>query len=439
MKKVKPGGTAAAANPVAKKQVVWGDRFVIAQKRAQKEEKPMLLYFCSSDRDDFTKKLEEDVLTTPVWAEWASEKLVLVKVDFVLDVKKQPAEVRNQNAELKTRFNVAKVPTFIFLDPWGELLGRCGYSAASLRDDEAEGQPKQWLEYCKTVLASRPDKEKLQEQPDLTTAVAAARKTAVPLCIVVHQLAANKTAAALKQTLFENQLFVRWINRNMGLVQVAWPEEPDKSPAAQVVREFAAKWKFGASALQLVIWDPGGTGQVKGLIRGFDPVDCGPLVKRLEPMLPAIDYGGGWVENWKVARAISAQQQKDLLVSFVSTDASEVSRKMEAEIYAHADFKDYSKKNLVLLRADYPADPALLEKQGKDIKEQNEMLADMFGVKGYPTVVVLNPKGQKILDGKYMKGGAPVFVAEMKKAIQKDKDRRTLLSQELTKEMEKAK
>lgn len=433
----KPGVNTPPA-PQPKKVANWMEDFLRAQKKAQKDEKPMLLYFCSTDRDDFTKELEEEVMNTPFWVDWANENFILVRIDFILDNKKQAANIRAQAQDMKSRFNVAKVPTFIFLDPWGELLARCGYNTASLRDDEPEGQPKAWLKYCQEVLASRPTKEKLVEQPDLEAAVTSAKKTAIPVCILVHSLTGNQVAAKMKDELLQNQLFVRWINRNMGFVQVPWPEDFDTSPKAKYVRDFAAKWKFGKSPLQLVIWDPGGLGTNKAIIPvSFDPVDCGPLVKRLEPMLPAIDYGGGWLDSWKVAQALSVQQQKDLLISFVCTDGSEYSKKMEDEIYSQPEFKKYARDNLILLRIDFPASPELQAKQSKELKEQNNMLADMFGVRGYPTVVVRNPKGQKILDGKYMKGGAPVFVNELKTAVQKDKDRRTLLSQELSKEMEK--
>lgn len=429
------GKSDTAAGAARQKSADWMDNFLTAQKKAQKEEKPMLLYFCSTDRDDFTKKLEEEVINTPFWVDWANQNLILVRVDFVLDTKRQPANIRAQAGDLKSRFNIAKVPTFIFLDPWGELLGRCGYDTAALRDDEPKGQPKKWLEYCQTVLASRPTKEKLVEQPDLESAVTSAKKTAIPVCILIHQTANNQVAARQKETLITNQLFVRWINRNMGFVQAAWPENVDQSPKAKYLRDFAAKWKFGPSPLQLIIWDPGGLGQNKAMIPvSFDPTDCGPLIKRLEPLLPAIDYGGGWLDNWKVAQALAVQQQKDLLISFVSSDGSEFSKKMEDEIYSQPEFKNYAKNNLILLKIDFPFSPDLQAKQSKDLKEQNNMLADMFGVRGYPTVVVRNPKGQKILDGKYMKGGAPVFVQELKLAVQKDKDRRTLLSQELSKD-----
>ena len=43
---------------------------------------------------------------------------------------------------------------------------------------------------------------------------------------------------------------------------------------------------------------------------------------------------------------------------------------------------------------------------------------------------VLNSLGQKIIQAKYMKGGAQTFLAELDKARKKDKDRRTLISEE---------
>ena len=428
---------APATRPVVKKPLVWMDHFFQAQKKAQKEEKPMLLYFCASDWDDWTMKLEEEVMQTPLWTDWAAENFILVKFDFPKDTKKQRAEAKNQAEMMKTRFNIARVPTFIFLDPWGEPLARVGYNTARLRDEEAAGQPKAWLDFCKHVLETRPVKEKLVGHPNLWTGVAAVKKSAVPLCILVYTADANSIAQQQREALLSNQLFLRFINRNMEFVQVQWPTDSDQSPAAKYVRDFAAKWKFGPSAIQLVVWSPGGTGELKGIIGAIDPVDAGPLVKRLETMLPTIDYGGGWIEDWKTARALSNQQQKDLIISFVSSDGAEYSKRMQTEIYDQPEFIEYARKNCILLKVDFPADPANQAKQSKELKEQNNMLADMFGIRGYPSVVVLNPKGQKILDGVYKKGGAPVWVATLKKAVATDKDRRTLLSEEIAKDLEK--
>lgn len=433
-----PATASPTTKPVAKKQVAWMDDFMRAQRLAQKQEKPMLLYFCGSDWDDFTMQLDEEVMNTALWSDWAQQNLILIKVDYPKNTKKQRPDAKNQADMLKTRFNIAKVPTLIFLDPWGDLLARVGYSKAALRPDEAKEQPKAWLKYCQDVIASRPIKEHLTGASDLAAAVKASRKSAIPLCILVTQTANNQIAQQWRETLLQNQLFLRFINRNMAFYVCEWPQDTDASPNAVYIREFAAKWKFGPSPFQLVIWSPAGLGELKTIIGGFDPVDCGPIVKRLEPLLPTIDYNGGWIEDYKAARAVSAQQQRDLLISFVCTDGSEYTKRMYAEIYDQPEFKDYAKKNLVLLKVDFPSDPANLAKQSKELQEQNRLLAEMYGVRGYPTVVVLNPKGQKILDGKYMKGGAPVFISEMKKQIMKDKDRRTLISEEAAKDVEKS-
>jgi thioredoxin-related protein len=431
----KPG----ANKPGAKKPVVWMENFLQAQRKAQKEEKPMLLYFCGTGWDDYTTQLEEEVMNTPLWADWAQQNMILVKIDYPkADVKQRP-EVKNQNDAMKTRFSIAKVPTFIFLDPWGELLSRVGYSKAQLRPEEAKDEPKAWLKYCQDVIASRPAKEKLVGSPTLKAAVAASRKAAIPLCILITQTTNNQVAAGWTETILQNQLFLRFINRNMAFYHLEWPLDTDTSENAVFVRDFATKWKFGPSPFGLVIWSPAGLGDTKAIIGGFDPVDCGPIIKRLEPMLPTIDYNGGWIEDWKAARAVSAQQQRDLFVSFVCTDGSEYSKKMQEEIYDQPEFKDYAKKNLVLLRVDFPSKPENLAKQSKELQEQNRILAEMYGVRGYPQIVVLNPKGQKIIDiPKYMKGGAPLFVSEMTKQIMKDKDRRTLISEEAAKDLEKS-
>jgi len=112
---------------------------------------------------------------------------------------------------------------------------------------------------------------------------------------------------------------------------------------------------------------------------------------------------------------------------------------MYSEIFDTPEFKDYAKKNMILLRADYPDDPAKQAKQSPELKEQNRLLAEMFGIRGYPTMMVLNPKGQKIIEiPKYQKGGSTLFVSELKKQIMKDRDRRTLISQEAAKDLEKS-
>jgi len=108
----------------------------------------------------------------------------------------------------------------------GGAAGDCAATAAQF--PEADSVPSG------VVIASRPTKEKIGASPDLATAVTAVRKTAIPLCILITQTKNNQVATNLKETLLQNQLFLRFINRNMGFVHIEWPEDSDVTLRAKV-------------------------------------------------------------------------------------------------------------------------------------------------------------------------------------------------------------
>jgi len=412
-------------------------------------------------------------MKTDLFHDWVEANVIPVQVDFPKE-KKISTSIKAQNEKLMVEYNVRKVPTFLFIDSSGEVLARCGYDTLKLRDDEPKDQPKKAVEYLDSVLKARPAKENLIVQPSLKDAVKYSRSHALPVLMLVTQNPGEYQLRE-KDALLANQQFVRFVNKNLVFCVVQWPIDGDVSPDAVYIREFAAKFQFGPSPLQLVLWDPGGLGRLKDRISAVsgNPQMVGPLVKRLDAALPNIDYNGGvWIEDFKVARAIAHQQKKDILMAFISSDGSEWSKKMDDEIFATPEFKKYAREGLVLLKVDYPKasagaaptaapqgpyagksaltttapsapttqrSPEAAKEEmvtGKDgsqpaaLKEQNRMLAEMYNIRGYPTVIVLNPLGQKIIDAKYMKGGPTVFIYEMDKARKKDRDRRTLISEQ---------
>jgi protein-disulfide isomerase len=54
-----------------------------------------------------------------------------------------------------------------------------------------------------------------------------------------------------------------------------------------------------------------------------------------------------------------------------------------------------------------------------DLKAQNDQLAQKYGVKGYPTVIVCNPSGTVVGNLGYMEGGSPAFIAELSKIVKR--------------------
>jgi protein disulfide-isomerase len=54
----------------------------------------------------------------------------------------------------------------------------------------------------------------------------------------------------------------------------------------------------------------------------------------------------------------------------------------------------------------------------KEVRRQNQELAERFGVQGFPTIVVLNGEGKQVGELGYVPGGATAFIDELKRLPQ---------------------
>ena len=92
------------------------------------------------------------------------------------------------------------------------------------------------------------------------------------------------------------------------------------------------------------------------------------------------------------------------------------------EIIQTEEFTGWPYYNCVLVRLDFGKDAT----RPKALDQQNNEMANLYGVRGYPFVIMVNPKGQKIGESKYMKGGGKTFVEEMKRVYNADASKRLL-------------
>src|SRR5258706_3664769 len=90
------------------KQANWLPNMTAALAHAKKQDKLVLAYFSGSDWDEWGKKLDKEVLKTPMFAEWAEKNVILFQADFLATPKKQDL-YKKQNEELKTRYQVSVV------------------------------------------------------------------------------------------------------------------------------------------------------------------------------------------------------------------------------------------------------------------------------------------------------------------------------------------
>lgn len=99
----------------------------------------------------------------------------------------------------------------------------------------------------------------------------------------------------------------------------------------------------------------------------------------------------GWSENFNDSLARAKAENKLLFVEFTGSDWCPPCKKQAAEVFAKQEFKDYAAKNLVLLQLDYPKAKELK----KEVKEQNSDLRNRFGVRSFPTMIVLDGEGKE--------------------------------------------
>jgi thioredoxin-related protein len=379
-----------------------------------------MAYFSGSDWDPWCQKLDEDVLETQVFRDWAAKNVVLLRVDFPRE-KRISSTVSAQNEQLKTRFSVAKTPTFVFLDPWAEPIARCGYDELRKRKEEKPGEPLAAIAYLDHIVKNRPPPVPLSAEADFNAAVAKAKsKYGILVLLITHGTSSYVTGR--RDELIKDQQFVKFINANVTFAAISWPDEADTLAPAQAFRSFAASQRIMPVPFQIIVYDAP-YNLIKTRLFAYDPNHTETLIARIQAQLPHIDYNGGWLTDYDVARTISAQSDRFIFLAFTDMDEGDWSRKMDEEIFQTPQFRQYARKNLVLVRVDFSPSTT----RPDVLSTQNKTLADLFNIRGFPTVVVVNPLGQKLLDSKYMKGGPTAFLSELDPILQNDAIRRAAL------------
>jgi len=221
--------------------------------------------------------------------------------------------------------------------------------------------------------------------------------------------------------LLKSQRFVRWVNVNTSFHAMKWPEFGDKSVDAGLFDGFAKRFKFGNTPAQILMFVPDDEA-VRLRLPSWNVMQLEPLMLRLQNALPKIEYKGtDWLTDVRLAKAIVAQQPKRILFMYFKDD-SEFSQKMDKEIIQSEEMTGWPFYHCVLVRLDYSKSTT----RPKALDQQNTEMANLYGVRGYPFVIMVNPKGQKIGESKYMKGGGKTFVEEMKRVYNADASKRLL-------------
>ena len=124
-----------------------------------------------------------------------------------------------------------------------------------------------------------------------------------------------------------------------------------------------------------------------------------------------------WLTDLDKAKAQAKQENKAVLMDFTGSDWCGFCIKLDKQVFSTKEFKEFAKKNLVLVEVDFPNDKSKLTKAQQDA---NAKLKDQFSVRGFPTIVVLDSSGKKLGELVGYGGDAPAdYIKKLEKLMAK--------------------
>ncbi len=118
-----------------------------------------------------------------------------------------------------------------------------------------------------------------------------------------------------------------------------------------------------------------------------------------------------WLTSLPKALEKARADHKLVLMDFTGSDWCPWCIKLNQEVFSKPEFTAFAKKSLVLLEVDFPRRTP----QAAALKEANQALLEKYKVQGFPTVLVLNSKGDKVGELGYEPGGPKPFIAKLEK------------------------
>ncbi len=133
-----------------------------------------------------------------------------------------------------------------------------------------------------------------------------------------------------------------------------------------------------------------------------------------------------WFQDAEKAMKEAREREAPVLINFSGSDWCGWCIKLEEEVFSKSEFRKFARENLVLLLADFP----MKKEQSKDLKQQNRKLLEKYGVRGFPTIVIVNRKGDLLARTGYRPGGAEKYVGHVKELLQKELPQKEPLQEE---------
>lgn len=116
---------------------------------------------------------------------------------------------------------------------------------------------------------------------------------------------------------------------------------------------------------------------------------------------------GDWLTGWQQATARATATGRPILADFTGSDWCGWCMKLHREVFDTPGFRDWAARTAVPLVVDFPQNAPQTPAQA----QENQALAERYGIKGFPTVLLLTADGREIGRLGYQAGGPQPWIA----------------------------
>lgn len=128
------------------------------------------------------------------------------------------------------------------------------------------------------------------------------------------------------------------------------------------------------------------------------------------------EYSANWLTDLSTVQAMAKEEGKPILMDFTGSNWCGWCIKLKKEVFTQPAFIDYANEHLILMTVDFPRGI----EQEESLKDQNYKLLDKYGVKSFPTIILVDAEGGVLGITGYERGGPEVYVEHLKGLLAKD-------------------
>jgi protein disulfide-isomerase len=124
---------------------------------------------------------------------------------------------------------------------------------------------------------------------------------------------------------------------------------------------------------------------------------------------------GTWITDYDQALELAEQLERPILINFTGSDWCVWCFRLRDEVFTQETFLEYAKSDLILLKLDFPQRTQLPPEQ----QMINQNLANRYGIRGFPTILLIDSEGTEINRTGYQPGGAENYVKHIRELLEK--------------------